>query len=229
MATPALVFLAFGGQGTEVFDTRNAQYQTSNIATSPSAVTLLTACHAALHTELASLSSATLENLDICASDFVDKHSVLDPTNERLLDNPAFCGPRLFLIQVLRYISFVENVGFPGSLTPFVDVLRSNVNHAIGILGFSSGIISACVVAASTTLHSFICYAVEAYRLAFWIGIRSQLYRIGLTTWSTRSHDLRPWSLVLRGMNKIDIQTAVDHFNEVYIIFERKAKFLSPS
>src|SRR6267378_3205758 len=98
-ATPVLFLPAFGGQGAVVFDSRNAQYQGSNIAISSSTVTLLTACHAALHTELASLSSATLEKLDICGSDFVDKHSVLNPTNERLLHNPAFCGPRLFLIQ----------------------------------------------------------------------------------------------------------------------------------
>ena len=213
--TPALFLPAFGGQGTGVFDTRNAPYQGFNVATTPSAVTLLTACHAALHTELASLSSATLENVDICASDFADKHSILNPTNERLLDNPAFCGPRLFLIQVLQYISFVENGRVPVSPTPFVDALRSNLNHAVGILGFSSGIISACVVATSATLHSFICYAVEAYRLAFWIGVRSQLYRAGLSAWPTRGYRLRPWSLVLLGMNKTDIQNAVDHFNEV--------------
>jgi malonyl CoA-acyl carrier protein transacylase len=218
-ATSNLFLPAFGGQGTGIFDTRNAQYQRSNLATSPSAVTLLTACHAALHTELASLSLETSENVDICASDFADNHSILDPTNERLIDNPAFCGPRLFLIQALLYLSFIENssVRVPGSLTPFADALRSNLSHAIGILGFSFGIISACVVAASATLHSFICYAVEAYRLAFWIGIRSQLYRMAVSSWPTRSHDLRPWSLVLLGMDKLDIRNAVDRFNKVFL------------
>jgi len=217
--TPTLFIPAFGGQGTAVFDTLNQ----SNLATSSSAETFLTACHAALHAELATLSHKMLENVGICASDFVDKPSILHPTNERLLDNPAFCGPRLLLIQILRYLSFVEDVfRVSGSVTPFVDALQSNLDHAVGTFGFSSGIISACVVATSPTLHSFICYAVEAYRLALWIGIRSQLYRISL---STSSCALHPWSLVLLGMNKIDVQHAVDKFNQVLFFFKKNSYY----
>ena len=214
--SPTLFIPVFGGQGMAVFDAQNQP----NLATSSSAATLLTACHAAFHTELATLSHETLENVDMCASDFADKDSILNPTNERLLDNPAFCGPRVFLMQILRYLSFVEDVfRVPGSVTPFVDALQSNLDHAVGIFGFSSGIISACVVAASPNLHSFICCAVEAYRLALWIGIRSQLYRVGLPFVSCV---LRPWSLVLLGMNKLDIQRAVDRFNEVFLFFFQK-------
>ena len=78
----------------------------------------------------------------------------------------------------------------------------------------SSGIIFACVVVTPPTLHPFICYAVEAYRLAFWIGIRSQIYWV---SFPIVSQVLRPWSQVLLGMRKIDIQHAVDRFNEVFL------------
>ena len=73
----------------------------------------------------------------------------------------------------------------------------------------SSGIIFACVVVTPPTLHPFICYAVEAYRLAFWIGIRLQIYWV---SFPIVSQVLRPWSQVLLGMHKIDIQHAVDRF-----------------
>ena len=51
--------------------------------------------------------------------------------------------------------------------------------RTIGIFRFSSGIISACVVATYPTHHRLFVMQ-EAYRLAFWIGFRSQLYRVSV-------------------------------------------------
>jgi len=50
-------------------------------------------------------------------------------------------GSRLFLMQILRYLSIVESSGF---VTPFVEAVQSNPSHAVGIFG-PSGIISARV------------------------------------------------------------------------------------
>ncbi|KAF8962959.1 polyketide beta-ketoacyl-synthase [Flammula alnicola] len=215
MAPTQLLLPVFGGQGMSSFDPGNRCNELSHFAASPSRTVLLDACHAAFHAELASLSPEGLRNVDICASDFKDKDSILYPTNQQYLDNPAFSGPILLLIQSLRYLAYVEETfDSVQSQGPCMNVLRSNIDHGVGILGFSSGILSACIVATSSSVPSFILHSVEAYRLALWIGIRSQIYRGRLLNLPYRGHDPRPWGLMVLGISKDDAQKAVGCFNE---------------
>jgi hypothetical protein len=104
IAIPTSFITPFGDQGTTVFDIQNQ----SNLTMPSSAATCLIACYGALHTELATLSHQTLENVDIFA-DFTDNHTPLNPTNERLSITQLFVGCAS-LMQILRYISFVEDI-----------------------------------------------------------------------------------------------------------------------
>ena len=190
------------------------------LATSPSAIVILDACYAAFHTEIASLSANELMDVDICAPDFTNKDSILSLVNENHRDNPALTGSSLTLIQCLSYLEYVEGwISAQGSRHTLTTILESNILRKTGVLGFSSGIISACVAATSSSIPSFIVNAVEAYRLALWIGIRSQIYRVNLL----RSHTLRgprqqpmgPWGLMLRGLKTDSLLRIIRSFNEV--------------
>ncbi len=71
---PSVCIPVFGGLGMGYFD----GYKKSRaLATSPSAIVLLDACYAAFHSEIASLSPNELMDVDICASDFKNKDSIL--------------------------------------------------------------------------------------------------------------------------------------------------------
>lgn len=197
------------------------------LVTSPSAIVLLDACYATFHNELASLSPNELMDVDICASDFKNKDCILFLVNERHRDNPALTGSTLALIQCLSYLEYVEGwISAQGSQHSFAAILQSNTVHKTGVLGFSSGIISACVVATSPSIPSFILNAVEAYRVALWIGIRSQIYRINLL----RSHTpQRPgqqgsWGLMLRGLKVDDLLHLMRSFNEVRLCMQIRAQ-----
>ncbi|KDR83172.1 hypothetical protein GALMADRAFT_134664 [Galerina marginata CBS 339.88] len=222
MATKSFthIFLpVFGGQGTLAFDPGNDFHRFSNLTSSPSASVILSACHTAFHDEVASLDTKDQDKLGICLSQFKHKESILKPQNEQQFNNPVFAGPILLLFQLLRYLSFIENAPITtDSTTPFTDALRCNTDHGVGILGFSSGIISACVVATSPSALSFISHAVEAYRLALWIGIRSQFYRAGLQQSSALPIDYRPWALVIVGIKKVNLKHAIDDFNQSFDI-----------
>lgn len=209
----AQLFLpVFGGQGISHLDPCNSRVDLASL--SPFGITLLSACHTAFLSELASLDAERRTIVDICASQFAEKEFILWPQNDLVFDNPAFSGSHLLLTQVLRYLSFVEKFAAASVPIPFTDVLRSNAHHGVGILGFSSGIISACVVASSSSILSFINHAVEAYRLAFWIGIRSQIYRAALL--STGDVAPHPWAIMLLGIMRDELLRSIEHFNEVF-------------
>jgi hypothetical protein len=111
------------------------------------------------------------------------------PTPDQLYVSPyernaVLAGTSLFLVHALRYLRFVEgscsSTGDSSSdtpprtsLTPFLDALASSN----GVLGFSSGVLPACVAATSPDLPSYIAHAVEAYKVALWIGVRAEGWR----------------------------------------------------
>jgi len=177
---------------------------------------LLDSCFSAFCAELASLESHLTAMVDICASHFKEPHSILHPPYDTYITNPAFSMPALLLKQTLLYLSYVEdNVAVPDALSPsFTDFLQTNADYGVGVVGFSSGIMSACVVATSPSPYVFVCHAVEAYRLALRIGIQSQICRAQIL--QPGRHDSRPWGLVLIGINKNLLQQMVHEFNEVF-------------
>ncbi|KAG5652522.1 Type I Iterative PKS, partial [Sphagnurus paluster] len=219
MATPSptpLHLPVFAGQGTTVVTAPQTRQTALLDASSHSGSILLAACHEAFHHELSSLPAPELFHVDIDLEDFEDPQKLLFLSKERYLHNAIISGSTLFLQQSLRYLAFVEALGnSTHSLTPFSDVLRQNSDYGLGVLGFSSGILPACVVATSFSTFSYISKAIEAYRLALWVGIRSQLYRREVL--QSGSLDLEtslPWSLVFHGMGQSDAEESISNFNQ---------------
>ncbi|KAF8630985.1 hypothetical protein AX15_002695 [Amanita polypyramis BW_CC] len=207
----------FAGQGTTAINSHETRQQALRDADLPSGSVLLAACFQAFISELSALAPTDLGNVEVVISDFATKESLL-VLHERYLHNPVITGPTLFLIQVLRYLFFIEGIGAStNSLTPFADILRCNRKYAVGILAFSSGILPACVVGTSNSVVDFISRAVEAFRLTIWIGVRSQLYRKEiLSRSSSQVNPSLPWSLVLFGLSRQAVEEALTEFNKEF-------------
>lgn len=207
----------FAGQGTAASTALQTRRQAADDATSSSGAVILSACFESFHSELSTLSPEEITQCDIDINDFKTSESLISVPNDRYLHNPIISGPALFLVQSLRYISFIKSSGISiDSLTPFSDVLKRNSEYDMGILGFSSGILPACVVGTSLSTVTYISRAVEAYRLALWIGIRSQQYRrttLNASGLGTRSP--LPWSIVFVGMGKQAAQESIANFSKV--------------
>ncbi|KAF8182359.1 putative polyketide synthase [Pholiota molesta] len=214
MDSSALVPI-FGGQG--MMSLKDSK-RILSLATSPSGAVLLDACYTAFHDELLSLTPEELKNIDICASDFKNMDSILFPDSQQYHDNPTLSGATLILLQSLAYLVYAESSCVKGAQLSFEHALRSHTSGRVGVLGFSSGIISACVVATSPSVPSFISNALQAYRLALWIGIRSQIHRKHLLDSSIpeRLEEVCPWSLMLRGLNKNQAQRSISCFNQPF-------------
>ncbi|KAF8074125.1 putative polyketide synthase [Lyophyllum atratum] len=206
----------FAGQGTTAATTPHTRQTALSDASSHSGSILLSACHEAFHTEFSSLSTPEFHDLGVDPSDFQKPEDLLSSPKDRYLQNSAISGPTLFLLQALRYLAFVETTGLStGSLTPFSDVLKGNSECSLGVLGFSSGILPACVVGTSISTFSYISKAVEAYRLALWLGIRSQLYRRDSLKATSLDPDTNlPWSLAFIGMSKVNAEAAISSFSQ---------------
>lgn len=209
----------FAGQGTSASNTHQAREQALCDASSPSGSAFLSACHESFITELSTLNSNDLEEADIDLADFSNPSALLTLPSTRYRHNPVISGPTLFLLQILRYLAFIDHVTeTTGSFTPFSDVLQCNAANGTGILGLSSGILPAVVVGTSLNLSTFLSRAVEAYRLAIWIGVRTQAYRQKTLSAASPDHDPSlPWSLVFMGLTKDFIDDAVRTFNTVCI------------
>jgi Starter unit:ACP transacylase in aflatoxin biosynthesis len=159
---------------------------------------------------------------------FRTRDTLLAIPPSHLSPNPIISGTRLCLLQSLRYLAFVETSNpSPDSFPSFNKVLESNSGHRIGILSFSSGILPACVVSASFSTLSFITWAIEAYRLAFWIGIRCQIHRAtSLRERGLPGNSSLPWSRVFVGLNEYTAREAIAAFfnNVRLLIFIRFIK-----
>lgn len=217
----------FGGQGTLSFDPDNARKQLRRYTAFSSGALLVASCYAAFHAELDSLTADYLQKVDICALDFKEKVTLFCPLREEYLRNPVISGTTLLLVQALQYLTFIEEShGFSENPKQFLKTVQLNASNGVGVLGFSSGILTACVAAASCAVVAFITHTVEAYRLTFWIGVRSQLFRSTLIGCSP-FQELHPWVMVLFFVDKIDIQTRVQSFNEVRFRYSLMCTFLN--
>lgn len=203
----------FGGQLSDSKDVSNRHLQH---ASSPAGAVLLDACFAAFHTELLSLGPDLVQQVGICASDFKRKVSLLRPIHDDYLCNPIVSNTTLLLMQALKYLHSVECFQpSPESNEQFTKVLQVNSNYKVGVLGFSLGMLTATTVAASRSNIDFINRAAEAYRLAFWIGLRSLLYRSKIHSFST--YDVRPWAVDIC-FDNAEVQKAVLAFNKVFFL-----------
>ncbi|TFK37752.1 hypothetical protein BDQ12DRAFT_735983 [Crucibulum laeve] len=202
----------FAGHGTTALNSSATRERALQDASSSLGSLLLSSCHRALLSELSSLSPAELSSIGLSADGFETPQSLLQIPSEKDLFNPIISGISLFLIQTLRYLSFVE--ANSSSTDSFASVLEDNKVHGAGILGFSSGILPACVVSASNSSVQYISNTVEAFRLVFWIGVRVQQYREStLRALDALETDVeRPWSLVFIGLSNVEIEVAIAQF-----------------
>ncbi|KDQ50552.1 hypothetical protein JAAARDRAFT_583047 [Jaapia argillacea MUCL 33604] len=207
----------FAGQGTAAGNSAQTRQQALRDAETASGLLLLSSCYQAFLIEISSLSLTELKQTEIDLSDFATAQSLLAVPAEKYQRNPIISGTTLFLVQALRYLAHIESSGIANnSITPFSDALRGNIANKLGVLGFSSGILAACVVGTSMTSISYISNAVEAYRLAFWIGVRSQQYRTAtLSVEGAPGKDsMLPWSLVFLRMNRATVEQAIEEYTQ---------------
>ena len=106
--TSLLLLPIFAGQGSLHFQAAQTDKHSLRLAEFLSGRILLAACHSALHSELNLLSNDELQELDLCPSDSLDKQTLIVPLNARYIINPPICGPTLLLIQILRYLIFID-------------------------------------------------------------------------------------------------------------------------
>jgi len=194
----------FAGQGTEAADSLRAHEQALRDSTSPSGALLLSSCFDAFHQELSELSPHEIELSRVDRADFGSPNDIISSLPQ-YSDNPIISSTKLFMFQSLRYLGHVESLKTSG----FTDVLKANTSHNLGVLGFSSGILVACVVAASQNTLVYISISVEAFRLAFWIWVRTQYYRKNVLG---DGEEGLPWSVVLLGTDRKEADAAIEAF-----------------
>lgn len=223
MKSPPLNVPVFAGHGTTAAQSSSTFQQAQQDASTTSGSLLLAACHEAFHTEMAILPPSELARLNINLSQFQHKGSLITlPTStSSLRHNALFSSSSLFLIQALRYLAVVEAEALrTHSITPFTDFLKTTFSRGSGILGFSSGILPACVVATSQNAITYITRCVEVYRFALWLGLRSQQYRLRVLEESALPSDSPlPWSLVFLGMSREVAENAISSFAKVNFDF----------
>jgi Starter unit:ACP transacylase in aflatoxin biosynthesis len=202
----------FSGQGTTSVNSQRVQDQAVICASAPIGTLLLSSCFEAFHSELSSLSDTEKEITGVNLADFDRPLSLLlIPSNNYLL-NPVISGTRLLLLQVLIYLEWTTRT-FGVASDTFAPLLQQNCRYGTGIIGFSSGVISACVVGTSATILDFLFNAVSAFRVALWIGVRTQSYRRRmLVVAGLSANDDRSWSRVLLGIGCHTAEEAITQF-----------------
>ena len=168
---------------------------------SPSGSLLLQSCYRAFLEELASLPSEDLSLLGISLDNFHTPASLL--THERNANNIMLSHSFLFLSQALRWLSVTDysRRGAP------VQQFDTNV----GILSFSLGVLVAPVIASSITLLDYLYSAVEAYKVALWIGIRVHLHHHRNPSYTALTD--HSWSIACAGISPLAVQRLITDFH----------------
>ena len=176
-------------------------------SSSPPGTLLLSSCFRVFHSELSSLSDTEKGVTGVDLADFDRPLSLLVPPNN-YLRHPVISGTRLLLLQVLTYLEWAtRNIG--AASDALAAPLQRNCRYNAGIIGFSSGVISACVVGTSATLLDLLFNAASAFRVALWIGVRTQSYRRRTLV---ASDDVRSWSRILLGIEHHAAEEAINRF-----------------
>ncbi|ESK90423.1 polyketide synthase [Moniliophthora roreri MCA 2997] len=207
----------FAGQGSTGAQSSDTFSQAIADSRSPSGSTLLASCHHAFHNELLSLSSSERQPIEIDLQDFPTPVALLSYPHSRYRHNPIISSSSLFLIQSLRYLAFVESESqSPARPDAGLHDRLHESQRLSEILGFSSGILPACLIATSLSTITYLSRAVELYRLALWVSIRAQIYRVDAES-RCPAHDRRvsSWSVVFLGLTPILAQEALDGFAHI--------------
>ncbi|OBZ65139.1 Noranthrone synthase [Grifola frondosa] len=146
----AFVFDGQGSAATTSSQTTNLALQDAQL---PLGSTLLLACHQAFLKEFASLSPADQARSGIDINAFLAPRALIDvPPAFRA--NAVLANTNLYLIQLLRYLANVDPASF-------------DAPPAADLIGFSTGVFAAVVVATSTSIPQLLVHAIETFRFAF--------------------------------------------------------------
>ena len=191
----------FSGLGTPTAISDALLKQSLSDSLSPAGSLLLESCHRVFLTELASLPPKDLCLLDVNFDDFPTATSLL--THGKNASHILLSQSFLFLFQALRWLS-INDCSQRNPLFQISDV-------AVGCLSFSVGAIIAPIVASSTTLLEYLHYAVEAYKVTLWMGIRVHLHHH-----SNPSHIMprdSSWGIVCAGISPLVAQRLIADFH----------------
>ena len=166
MAVAPVIVPIFSGLGTSAAISEAWLQQSLSDSDSSPGSLLLHSCYHAFVRELSSLLPTDLRLLAISLDEFPTPASLL--THKRSADHIVLSHSFLFLSQALRWLSLIDS----SKQDAFVQPLDATV----GCLSFSLGVLMAPVIASSTTLLGYLSSAVEAYKVALWIGIRVHLH-----------------------------------------------------
>jgi hypothetical protein len=217
-----LIIPVFSGQGSASVDSRRVQDQALIGSSSPAGALLLSSCFDAFHSDLSSLPDTELEMTGVSLADFDRPSTLLDVPPKKYVRNPVLSGTRLLLVQALIYLEWATRTE-GGAPDAFSTLLERNRRLRVGVVGFSSGIISASVVGTSATMLDYLSNAASAFRVALWIGVRTQCYRIRVLIASAiYVNDDRSWSRILLGMGYHATEEAISQFClQVSTLFRR--------
>ena len=220
-----LIIPIFSGQGSTSVDSRRVQDQALIGSSSPAGTILLSSCFQAFHSDLSSLSETELEMTGVSLSDFDRPLTLLAIPPKKYFRNPVISGTRLLLIQALVYLEWATRT-IGDAPDAFTMLLEANRGCHVGIVGFSSGIISACVVGTSATFLDYLSNSVSAFRVALWIGVRTECYRIRSLIASSHVNDDRSWSRILLGMGYRAAEEAISQFRlQVSTFHQQQRKY----
>lgn len=196
--TPRVIL--FGGQGTRaLFSSSTAQTIQKDVYQSSAVSALVSQCHAAFLQEIASLDSDTKHVLDLNDTEFHDIKHFLGPS-PKYRRNGLIQATTICLYQLVHYLAETER-----SHGTFASALED----VLEVTGFCAGLITAAVVAASNSVAQFQKFAVEAFRLSFWVGCRTAIAgRKGLNQQSEEGSCL----LVVSGLSHEDVTRRLEEF-----------------
>ncbi|CAD6924271.1 unnamed protein product [Tilletia laevis] len=198
----------FAGQGTSGFDVPLHKLAPPS--------SLAEVCLKELHSTVVdcfkSLSAQQLNKLQLARDHFDRPETLLGTQGSRILSPSSALAAslRTTAFQLVLYLAKVESaqVSFEDHLGP--------ATKTIGVLGFSSGLISATVVASSRTTLDYLTNSVAAIKVAFWLGLRADLFKrdavaaIGDKT--DQQYAEASWSTVVLNADEVALQHELDHF-----------------
>ncbi|KAK5653768.1 hypothetical protein OQA88_7925 [Cercophora sp. LCS_1] len=193
-------FVLFGGQGSpSIFSPGASATAEADAKSTQVGTILLSKCHAAFLEEIASLDQGSKDVLAIDTTHFTSPLDLLKPL-EKYYTHPVLEATTIYLCQSLHYLAESHRHG------------QSFHDFFLGIeetSGFSSGLLPATVVARSPTEDDFVSSGVAAFRLTFWIGLRTFFWEIKAISHGQDVANTDPeatLSLVVRGLSKTEVQ-----------------------
>ncbi|KAL9938012.1 hypothetical protein V8E36_003557 [Tilletia maclaganii] len=198
----------FAGQGAAGLD-----IPLSKIAPPSS---LAEVCLKELHTTVLDcfkqLHPSQLDQLQLSIDDFKRPEILLGlgskaNTTPALSSSALLASLRTTAFQLILYLSKVEiaQVSFEDHLGPAA--------RTVGVLGFSSGLIAATVVASSRTTLDYLTNSAAAIKVAFWLGVHADLFaKNAVAAASSPSSPDASWSTVVLNADEASLRHELDAF-----------------